>query len=89
MVKRKLDARAEEYIFIGYPDNTKGYRLWKCKENKFTVSRDVEFDESVFPCKVRQERAEDQQTEIGKDIFLYFNTEDCDRDQSCANGITK
>lgn len=52
-VKRKLDARAEEYIFIGYPDNAKGYKLWKPEENKFIVSRDVKFDENVFPYKIR------------------------------------
>lgn len=43
--RKKWDVKAEEGIFVGYCDNTKGFRIWQPKTNKITVSRDVVFNE--------------------------------------------
>lgn len=34
------------------PKNVKGYRLWSLKQEKIIVSRDVIFEEEVFPFKI-------------------------------------
>lgn len=44
----KFDDRAIEGIMIGYPADGKGY-LILTPDNKITSSRDVRFDESLFP----------------------------------------
>ncbi|KAK4389911.1 Retrovirus-related Pol polyprotein from transposon TNT 1-94 [Sesamum angolense] len=48
----KLDPKFQKYVFIGYLEGTKGYRLWlKCKPGfKVVASRDVTFNESEMPC---------------------------------------
>ena len=40
-------------MFLGYPQGTKGYRLWVREGNGFKIinSRDVIFNETVFPCQ--------------------------------------
>lgn len=49
--KTKLDPKAVECILVGYPEGVKGYKLWDMKNDEFFLSRDVVFDEGVFPCK--------------------------------------
>jgi hypothetical protein len=41
-----LDPRSKKYIFVGYGDGVKGYRLWDPTAHKIIISRDVVFDES-------------------------------------------
>jgi hypothetical protein len=43
--RSKLDSRSMVGILVGYPQNTKGYRILLCDSNKFVISRDVVFDE--------------------------------------------
>ena len=43
--RSKLDDRSEKFIFIGYDENSKGYRLFNPDSGKFITSRDIEFDE--------------------------------------------
>ena len=45
--REKFDEKGEKYIFIGYSDESKGYRLYNPNTNKFLVSRDVIFDEDA------------------------------------------
>ena len=44
----KLDARALKGVFIGYPDEVKGYKIWCKEQGKCIVSRDVVFHESAL-----------------------------------------
>lgn len=46
-----LDFKAIECVFIGYSGDTNGYKLWDRNHNSFYISKDVKFDENVFPCK--------------------------------------
>lgn len=45
-LRKKLDAKSEEFIFVGYCEETKGFRLIHPTTKKFTKSRDVVFLES-------------------------------------------
>ena len=50
----KLDPRSRKGVFVGYPDDVKGYRVWVRDEPGFkvVVSRDVIFNKEDFPCVV-------------------------------------
>ncbi|XP_070014754.1 uncharacterized protein [Nicotiana sylvestris] len=45
----KFEPRTPPHIFVGYPFNTKGYKVLSLATRKITVSRDVVFNESIFP----------------------------------------
>jgi len=44
--RTKLDLKSKRYIFVGYGDGTKGFRLWDPTTRKIIINRDVKFDES-------------------------------------------
>lgn len=44
--RRKLDVKAKRGIFVGYSNQSKGYRVLILENEKIEVSRDVEFEES-------------------------------------------
>ncbi|KAG7553295.1 hypothetical protein ISN45_Aa06g038290 [Arabidopsis thaliana x Arabidopsis arenosa] len=43
--RSKLDDKSEKYIFIGYDNNSKGYKLYNPDTKKTIISRNVVFDE--------------------------------------------
>ena len=45
--REKLDKKGEKCIFIGYSDESKGYRLYKPESRKLIISRDAIFDEGA------------------------------------------
>ena len=45
--REKFDEKGEKYLFIGYSDESKGYRLLDPRTNQLVISRDVVFDEMV------------------------------------------
>ena len=45
----KLDTRSEKCIFLGYSSIHLGYRCLSISSNKLFISRDVVFEESIFP----------------------------------------
>ncbi|KAL4332005.1 hypothetical protein GQ457_07G011040 [Hibiscus cannabinus] len=47
--KTKLHSRAHQCVFLGYPKNIKGYRLYDLQNRNVFVSRDVIFCEDTFP----------------------------------------
>ncbi|MGV7989163.1 hypothetical protein PJP10_32845, partial [Mycobacterium kansasii] len=51
----KLDYRAKKYVFVGYADGVKEYRLYDRVTRKIVISRDVKFDEGSLFCKNDQE----------------------------------
>jgi hypothetical protein len=44
----KFGQRATKSIFLGYPDNRRGYRLWDVDKKKIFFSRNVKFNEYEF-----------------------------------------
>ena len=47
----KFDTKARRCIFLGYGEETKGYRLYDDKAKKVLYSRDVQFNESAKNCR--------------------------------------
>jgi transposase InsO family protein len=47
--KHKLLIRSVQCIFLGYPSNAKGFLCFDPVSSQFFVSRQVKFDETVFP----------------------------------------
>ncbi|KMQ89005.1 retrotransposon expressed [Lasius niger] len=45
--KDKFDARSNKGIFIGYPEESKGYRVWFPDSRKIIIARDVKFLEKT------------------------------------------
>jgi hypothetical protein len=45
--RKKLDAKAEKCILVGYSDEKKGYKCYNPRTKQARVSRDVVFDEST------------------------------------------
>ena len=57
--------KAKEMIFVGYPDNVKGYRFWDPQTRQERVSRDASFAENKFGEKTTQTQMEQvEQVEI-------------------------
>jgi len=46
---RKLDFRSKQCVFLGYSNQHKGFKCLDPKEGRVYISRDVIFDEHVFP----------------------------------------
>jgi hypothetical protein len=42
----KLYSRSNKYVFVGYNDGVKGYRLWDPTSHKIIIRKYVVFDES-------------------------------------------
>lgn len=45
----KFEHRGVPCLFVGYPPFQKGYKLFNLLTNKHFVSRDVQFNEEIFP----------------------------------------
>ncbi|XP_009770962.1 uncharacterized protein [Nicotiana sylvestris] len=45
----KFEPRTTPHLFVGYPFNTMGYKVLSLATRKIIVSRDVVFNESIFP----------------------------------------
>ncbi len=61
--RRKLDPKAKKFMFLGYGEETKGYRLYDSERNKVIFSRDVYFHEtrknnSLEPLEKQHSKAE-------------------------------
>lgn len=45
----KFEPRTTPHVFVGYPFNTKGYKVLNLATKKIHISRDVAFNEYIFP----------------------------------------
>ena len=58
--KNKFDDRSKELMFIGYDSRTKGYKLYDPRNDKVTLSRDVEFNEDKINMGLESSRRMEQ-----------------------------
>ena len=47
--RQKLDSKSLKCFFVGYSLTQKAYRFWDAENRKIKISRDVVFDEQLFP----------------------------------------
>ena len=47
--KDKFESRSRKCVFIGYPFGKKGWKVYDLETREIFISRDVVFDEGVFP----------------------------------------
>lgn len=47
--RTKFTPRARPLVFLGCPQEMKGYKLYDIQQRVFFISRDVVFNEGVFP----------------------------------------
>jgi hypothetical protein len=72
-LRRKLDNKAAEMVFIGYDSNSKAYRCYDPINKKLKISRDVVFQKSMLDDDHGNKIQEKiQQTELpGENKFIY------------------
>ena len=49
--RHKLEPKSREMIFVGYKPGSKGYQFWDAAHQRIEISRDVKFNETLFPAK--------------------------------------
>ena len=54
---RKLEFRSKRCVFLGYSNLHKGYKCLDISTGRVYISRDVVFDEEIFPFKDRHPNA--------------------------------
>lgn len=47
-LRKKLDAKSRRGIFVGYSEESKGYRVWDSAKKLMVTTRDLVFDEKTF-----------------------------------------
>ena len=68
--RRKLDKKSFKGIFVGYPENSKGYKIYDPEKRSMLRSRDVMFYENSYGSKPLNE--EQSNIELLDDNSLYF-----------------
>ena len=46
--KKALQRKSDKYIFVGYYEDVKGYRLLQAHSNEIIIRRDVKFYENLL-----------------------------------------
>ncbi|UYV83386.1 hypothetical protein LAZ67_23000842 [Cordylochernes scorpioides] len=78
--RRKLDAKSEKGILVGYCSNKDGYRIWIPNSNKVVTSRDVIFKETIptFSLDIEKRNKELSSSQIDE----QNNTQDIEKIES-------
>ena len=77
-MRRKLDPKSEKGVLVGYPLDTKGYKIYNIKSKKFIRSKDVLFHENKF---------HDFQSSVEKDILFKFDDDIVTRDDEPQTNV--
>ena len=72
----KLDKRSNSCIFVGYPNENKGYKLYNPETKQMVRSRDVIFVEDKFSEKLSQKDVLEIVNIPERDSIQYHNTDD-------------
>jgi len=70
--RSKLDPKSKRYIFVGYGDVTKGYRLWDPTIHKIIINKDVKFNESSLENSYVDDKL--KQDNVSKLQHIQFET---------------
>ena len=62
--KDKFEVRSRRCIFVGYPHGKKGWKVYDMETGEIFVSRDVIFDEAIYPYAQIQQIAEKNDQQI-------------------------
>ena len=80
--RKKLDNKAVKGVFMGYPDNTKGYKVYDVEKKRMFRSRDVIFMENSFEnLAVKNE----EPSELLDDRFWKLHTDYFTEDEPDVN----
>ena len=71
----KLKPRALKGIFLGYPQGTKGYKVWLLEELKVVISRNVVFQEEVVykDLQKQETKSVEEKPAVADTIVLELN----------------
>ena len=67
--RHKLDPKARKCIFLGYGEETKGYRLYNTKKKKVFHSRDVKFNEAKREVEIKLDVEQEIEHVIELDVI--------------------
>ncbi|GJT45233.1 putative RNA-directed DNA polymerase [Tanacetum coccineum] len=92
----KFSSRSKKFVFIGYSNEKKGYKLFSLEAKKVYFSRDVKFYETVFPFKNSSECKEYDMVYQNKNSLNFFNIDEdesrsdepCDEERDLGAGIS-
>ena len=74
----KFASRSKRCVFVGYPYEKKGWRLYDLEKLEFFVSRDVVFSETQFPfAPINHLQASDESKALWAPISEFLENDDC------------
>lgn len=77
----KFASRGVPCIFLGYPANTKGYRLMNLITRNVFISRDVSFCETIFPLNPNSTKSYMKPLPVSMSESVPY----CDNDEVCTD----
>lgn len=76
----KWDAKAKTGIFIGYSEESKGYRIWIEDKNKVEIHRDVFFETEVTPTIITRNNGKGEEIMDVDEVERKEETQESDND---------
>ena len=86
-VKRKdLQPQSQEFLFVGYSKDSKGYKLINLSKNKSFIERSVQFQEDPLAAvEVRESSSPPEPLNVGEEINEFDDSDMSDNDDLIAN----